>query len=140
MCRAHGIVFGHISPRCIDGQHIHTSSIKEITLSDEDTLQVHTRNTIYYVKLNEYGKLTDINNAADHDSFPTSNDDRTADALENFNIPTEIYPKMAELRKVRFEQRKSVIDSCGGRLAPGEMYLALSAVADYYFDFGVTNV
>ncbi len=129
---AYGTVFGHTSPRCADGTSIHTSRIKNIILSDEDTLEVQTRNTVYHVKLNEYGTLADMDNERSGLSS-----DKTSSALESFNIPEEIYARMTESFKVRFNQRCADIVSCKSKLSIGEMYLALSANTDYYFDFGM---
>ncbi len=121
-----------LSPRCADGTSIHTSRIRNIVLSDEDTLEVHTRNTVYHVKLNEYGTLADIDNERSGLSR-----DKTSAALESFNIPEEIYARMAEFFKERLNQRCADIVSYRSKLAIGEIYLALSANTDYYFDFGM---
>ena len=129
---AYGTVFGHTSPRCADGTPIHTTSIKNIVLSDNDTLEIHTRNTVYHVKLKEYGTLADIDNERSGLSR-----DKTSAALERFNIPEEIYARMAEYFKVRLNQHCADIVSYKSRLETGEIYLALSANTSYYFDFGM---
>ena len=134
-----GTVFGHTSAICTDGTYIHTSAIEKITPSAEDTLDIQTQNTLYSVKLRDYGSLVKSDDPADGYVFSMTNGDYTADALEYFNIPTEVYAVMTAYRKERFDKRQELIESCKAKLLPNELYLALSDLADRYFDFGILN-
>lgn len=51
-----GIVYGHTSYSCASGRMIHTSDIKSVEYSDTvpDVLIVHTRNTLYTLKLQDH--------------------------------------------------------------------------------------
>ena len=134
---AHGTVFGHSSPRCFDGNSIHTSRILNIEASDGERLSIQTRNTLYTVKLSEYGTSIDAEDAAAGDVFPENDEDKTAEALKHFDIPEEIYGRMREFRRERFVKRNALIEACSAKLENDEMYLALSDSEDYYFDFGI---
>ena len=137
---AYGTVYGHTSYRCQDGTFIHISRIQRITEADENTLEIITRNTNYQVKLNEYGTLINIEDAAAGNDYSTSYGDFTENALKHFDVSPGVYQKLTELRKERFEKRNSLIKSCDEKLSDGEIYLALSADADNYFDFGAVKL
>ena len=83
---AFGDVYGHTDPKFSDGTLIHTSRIKNIELSDENTLQLQTYGSFYCLKLSEYGTMLDINNAAAGKDYSRSVGDFTIEALRDFGI------------------------------------------------------
>lgn len=136
---AYGIVYGHKKSKCYDGMLIHTSRIQRIDLSGNNTLEIRTRNTVYHADLDEYGTITDVDNALAGFEYSSSDGDYTENAFGYFNVPPEVFSKITELRKGRCEQRRLYIESFGEKLSDGETYLALSDDEDSYFDFGISK-
>ncbi len=120
---AFGTVYGHKSPRCPDGTHIHTTRIMSIE-DKGDFLEVCTRNTVYTLQKQEISS----NFGAEGGYF-------LWDFRKCFTgfLGEKAEELLTELAEIAAEKLRKLIEQAPP-LENGMFYLMLSAGAGFYYD------
>ena len=123
---AHGVVFGHSSPRCIDGTEIHTSLIESAEVQ-QDEIILFTMNSEYHVYIDEM----------DCDCFDPW---RTLRLFERFARQYGIEECLPEVRERFLTLEKELLQlkrDISARLPDNALYLELSDDFEFYFRLGL---
>lgn len=123
---ANGIVYGHSSPNCPDGEEIHTSLIESAEINGEELI-LFTLNSEYHVRFDEM----------DCECFDLWRSLRLFERFaQKFGI-TECLDKVRE-RFIALEKRQLEIRSdISGRLKDNSLYLEFSDDCEFYFRMGM---
>lgn len=123
---ANGVVYGHTSPRCLDGTEIHTSLIESAEVQ-EDELILFTLNSEYHVCIDEM----------DSDCFDPW---RTLRLFERFARHFGIEECLPEVRERFLTLEKELLQlkrDISARLPDNALYLELSDDCEFYFQLGL---
>lgn len=123
---ANGIVYGHTSPHCPDGEEIHTSLIESVEVGDGELI-LSTLNSEYHVRIDEM----------DCECYDLWRSLRTFEIFaERFDITSclrEVRDRYMELEKEQLRQRREI----AGKLTDDSFYLELSDKSEFYFKMGL---
>lgn len=123
---ANGIVYGHTSPRCLDGTEIHTSLIESAEAEDGEIV-LFTLNSEYHVSIDEM----------DCDCFDPW---RSMRLFERFAHKFGIESCLQEVREQYLLLEKQIIQlkqDISARLPDNAIYLELSDEYEFYFKLGL---
>lgn len=123
---ANGIVYGHSSPRCLDGTEIHTSLIESAEVQ-EDEIILFTLNSEYHVFIDEM----------DCECFDPW---RTLRLFERFARQFGIEECLPQVRERFVNLEKDILQmkrDITARLLDNALYLELSDNCEFYFRLGL---
>ncbi len=123
---ANGIVYGHTSPHCPDGEEIHTSMIESAEVADGEII-LSTLNSEYHVRIDEM----------DCECFDLWRSLRTFEVFaQRFDIMDclpEVREHYIQLEKEQLRLRSEIY----GKLTDNSFYLELSDSSEFYFRMGL---
>ncbi len=123
---ANGIVYGHTSPRCLDGTEIHTSLIESAEVR-EDEILLFTLNSEYHVYIDEM-------NCDCLDPW------RSLRVFERFARRYEIEECLPEVRERYLALEKEILrlkSDISSRLPDNSLYLELTDECEFYYRLGL---
>ena len=123
---ANGIVYGHSSPRCLDGTDIHTSLIESAEVRDDEII-LFTLNSEYHVFISEM----------DCDGFEPWRTLRLFERFaRNYGIEEclpDVKHRFLELEGELLQLRRDISE----KLPDNSLYLELSGDCEFYFRLGM---
>lgn len=123
---ANGIVYGHTSPRCLDGTEIHTSLIESAEVDDNE-ITLFTLNSEYHVFIDEM----------DCDCYDPWRSLRLFERFaRNFSIEScipEVREHYLSLEKMLLQMKRDI----SSRLPENSIYLEFSDECEFYFKLGL---
>ena len=123
---ANGIVYGHSSPYCPDGEEIHTSLIESAETADEELI-LYTLNSEYHVRYDEM----------DCECYDLWRSLRIFERFAHkFGIDgclDRVRERFAKLEKQQLELREEI----SSRMGSNSLYLDLSDNCEFYFRMGM---